>query len=264
MKRIAWWLVVGWMTLAAGMPASAQQKSLLHEILERGVLRVGTTGTYFPFSIRDAGTNSYKGYDIEVAEQLGKDLGVKVEFVLTTWPAIVAGLVAGKYDIGASGITMTLDRMKSVAFADSYVQPAVVPIIRKTDLEKYKTWKDLDQEGVTIAVLLGTSSEKTAKAKFTKAKIISIEPPAQDFQEVMANRADAGINDNLSYARVVSQNPNLAMLDAGHPIEGSFDGIMTVQGDQVWLNWLNAWIKIRKADGFFDRLYQKWIVGGGD
>src|SRR3954464_11051093 len=111
MKRIAIFLLTGLAALATTLPAMAQQKSLLHQVLERGVIRVGTTGTYFPFSLGDAATQTFKGYDIEVAEQLGKDLGVRVEFVLTTWPTIVAGLISSKYDIAASGITMTLDRM---------------------------------------------------------------------------------------------------------------------------------------------------------
>jgi cyclohexadienyl dehydratase len=258
-------IVAGFAVAAATVPALAQQqKSLLHEISERGVLRVGTTGTYFPFSIRDAATNSYKGFDIEVAERIAKDLGVKVEFVQTTWPALVAGLVARKYDIGASGVTITLERLKSVAFTDHYIRPAVVPIIRAADKSKYGKWQDLDKEGIRIAVILGTSSETTAKAKFKKATIVSVEPPAQEFQEVMARRADAGINDTLSYARVVKRAPELAMLDPDNPIEGSFDGLMTVQGDQVWLNWLNTWIKFRQADGFFAQLEAKWIVGGGE
>jgi len=242
----------------------AQQKSLLHQVLERGVIRVGTTGTYFPFSLGDAATQTFKGYDIEVAEQLGKDLGVRVEFVLTTWPTIVAGLISSKYDIAASGITMTLDRMKTVAFTESYVRPTVVPVVRKADASKYSKWQDLDTPDTTIAVMLGTSAEKTVKASFTKAKIISVEPPAQDWQEVLAGRAKAAINDNLSYARVVKRNPTLSMVDVEHPLSASLNGLMTVQGDQVWLNWLNAFIAIHKEDGFFDRLHEKWIVGGGD
>jgi len=263
MKRIGLLFLAGLAALFAAAPAMAQQKSLLHQVLERGVLRVGTTGTYFPFSLSDAATQTFKGYDIEVAEQLGKDLGVRVEFVLTTWPTIVAGRVANKYDIAASGITMTLDRMKTVAFTESYVKPTVVPIVRVADASKFKTWRDLDKPEVTIAVALGTSAEKTTKAMLTKAKIISVEPPTQDWQEVLAGRADASINDNLSYARVVRRNPGLAMVDPEHPLASRTDGLMTVQGDQVWLNWLNAWIAIHKEDGFFDRLHEKWIVGGG-
>ena len=263
MKIFGRFLVLTCMLLASALPASAQQKSLLHQILERGVIRVGTTGTYFPFSIRDAATESFQGYDIEVAQQLGKDLGVRVEFVLTTWPTIVAGLVANKYDIAASGITMTLDRMKTVAFTDSYEKPTVVPVIRGADAAKYKSWRDLDSPNVTIAVMLGTSAEKTTKDTFKQAKIISVEPPSQDWQEVLAGRANAAINDNLSYARVVKRNPTLAMLDPDHPLAASLNGLMTVQGDQVWLNWLNAWIAVHKEDGFFEKLHEKWIVGGG-
>src|SRR5262245_11873130 len=118
MTRIFALLILGLAAIGSTAPSYAQQKSLLHQILDRGVLRVGTTGTYYPFSLLNAASGKFEGYDIEVAERLAKDLGVRLEFVQTTWPTIVAGLVAGKYDVAASGITLTLDRMKSVAFAE--------------------------------------------------------------------------------------------------------------------------------------------------
>ena len=59
-------------------PAAAQTKSHLQSVLERGTLRVGTTGDFNPMSVKDTATNSYKGFDIEALEHLAKDMGVKV------------------------------------------------------------------------------------------------------------------------------------------------------------------------------------------
>jgi cyclohexadienyl dehydratase len=244
-------------------PASAAEStSLLTTVAQRGVLRVGTTGTYFPFS-QIAADGSFEGYDIDVAKKIGEDLGVRVEFVQAPWPTIVAGLAAGKYDIAASGISLTLDRMKSVAFTDSYVRPSVVPLIRKQDEGKYKTWRDLDSPDVTIAVMLGTSAERMTRTTFTKANIISVEAPALDWQEVLSGHAHAAINDNLTYARVERHNSALVVLDPEHPLKSDFNGMITKQGDQVWLNWLNAWIMLRKDNGFFEELDKKWILGEG-
>lgn len=59
--------------------AQAPGKSRLQSVLERGTVRVGTTGDFNPMSIRDPATNSYRGFDIEAMEQFAKDLGVKIE-----------------------------------------------------------------------------------------------------------------------------------------------------------------------------------------
>ncbi|MFM7965759.1 MAG: transporter substrate-binding domain-containing protein, partial [Betaproteobacteria bacterium] len=88
---------------AVAEPALAQAKSRLQTVLERGTLRVGTTGDFNPMSVRDTATNSFKGFDIEAMEQLAKDMGVKLEFVPTEWAALVAGLTADRFDIFAGG-----------------------------------------------------------------------------------------------------------------------------------------------------------------
>jgi ABC-type amino acid transport substrate-binding protein len=83
-------------------PAAAQgapAKSRLQTIMERGTLRVGTTGDFNPMSIRDAATNTYRGFDVEAMEQLARDMGVKVEWVPAEWATLVAGITSNRYDI---------------------------------------------------------------------------------------------------------------------------------------------------------------------
>jgi cyclohexadienyl dehydratase len=244
-------------SLSSGGP---QTESLLHTVLQRGVLRVGTTGTYMPFSFL-APNGEYEGYDIDVANKLARDLGVRVKFVRAPWSTIVAGLVAGKYDIAASGISLTLDRLKTVAFSDSYVHTSFVALIRRSDQGKYKSWHDLNSPNLTIAVMLGTSAERLAKETFPRAKFITLVAPALDWEEVLAGHADASVSDNLTNERIASHNPELIVLDPDFPLRTEFDGIITNQGDQVWLNWLNTWIMLQKRNGFFSCLYKKWIVG---
>ena len=103
-----WMAVVLLLTLSFVEPASAQTKSRLHQILERGSIRVGTTGDFNPMSVRDPATNAFKGFDIEAAEALAKDMGVKVEYVQTEWPTLIAGIVANKYDIFMGGSSMNI------------------------------------------------------------------------------------------------------------------------------------------------------------
>ena len=81
---------------------SAQAASKLDSIKKSGELRVGTTGDWDPMSMKDPKTNKYKGFDIDVMNELAKDLGVKVKFVPAEWKTIVAGITADRYDISTS------------------------------------------------------------------------------------------------------------------------------------------------------------------
>ena len=81
----------------ATLPASAQ--SALNDILNNGVLKVGTTGDWNPMTMKDVANNTYTGYDIDVMTELAKDLNVEVEFVPTDWKTLVSGVTAGKYHI---------------------------------------------------------------------------------------------------------------------------------------------------------------------
>ena len=83
-------------------PVFAQSKSRLHKVLETGVLRVGTTGDWNPMTVRDPATNSYKGFDIDVMNELAKDMGVKLKFVPTEWKTLINGIMADQYDISTS------------------------------------------------------------------------------------------------------------------------------------------------------------------
>jgi cyclohexadienyl dehydratase len=256
---VALGLVAG---IATGLQGAAAQDSLLQKVLERGTLRVGTTGDYPPFSELDQANNTYKGYEIDVVTRLAADLGVKVEFVPTNWDTLGAGIQADKYDVTASGITMTLERLKSVAFSDPYLDSPLVPLILKKDDGKYASWRDMDKEGVKLAVMAGTSAEESAKKNFTKAEIVSITAPALDYQELLAGRVDAAITDTVFIKKALAQYADqVAVVGLDKPIEGQPISMMTLQGDQVWLNWVNTWIKLKQQTGFFDSLFDKWIAG---
>ena len=122
--------------------------------------------------------------------------------------------------------------------------------------------RDMDKEGVKLAVMAGTSAEESAKKSFTKAEIVSITAPALDYQELLAGRVTAAITDTVFIRKALAQyETDFAVVDVDHPIEGQPISMMTIQGDQVWLNWVNTWIKLKQQTGFFDSLFNKWIAG---
>ncbi|KPF88442.1 hypothetical protein IP70_00005 [alpha proteobacterium AAP38] len=251
-------------TALAG-PVMAQGASLLEKVRKAGVLRVGMTGDYFPYSFRDVKTGGFQGYEVQVAERLAADLGVKLQLVQATWPTLVAGLMARKYDIAATGVTVTPERAKAVAFTKAYLRPTFIPLILKRDAERFKSWDDLDQPGVTISVQQGTAPETMARKVFTQARILSVADPVIDFTEVLAGRAQAAFTDNLYFlTKIGREYPQLTMLTQGaRPGTDTENAMMTLPGDGEWMLWLNKWVDARLADGFFDGLFKTWFEGTG-
>ncbi len=247
-------LIVG---IAGG--AQAQSESRLKQILNKGELRVGTTGDWDPMSIRDPASNSYKGFDIDVTRALAKDMGVKVVYVPTDWKTLVQGVVAGKYDMTGSA-SVSPSRAKVAGYSDSYIEVATVPLTLKKNLARFKDWSDLNKAGVTVAATLGTVQEKQVKLFFPAAKKQIIEAPARDFQEVLAGRADAHITSNVEAGKLIAKYPQMAIVPVKQARLRTPIAMLLPQDDQVWINYVNQWIELKKARGFFTGLAKKWQI----
>lgn len=250
----------------ANSPIQAQtvQSSHLTKILQTGVLRVGTTGDFPPISARDPATSSYVGHDIDVAAALAKDLGVKVEFVPADWKTLLNGIIADKYDVVMSGVSMSVERAKVAGFTLPYLEFGTVPVLRKKDAERFKSWSDIDQKGVTVATTLGTVFDNQAKEYFKTATLKQIEAPALGFQEVLTGRADVTITSNVDAAALVARYPELLIAPVDQARSRRPASFLIAQNDLVWLNYLNNWITIKKAEGFFERLDRKWLQAGNE
>ncbi len=238
-------------------PAAAQE-STLTKILESGKLRVGTTGDWNPMSMKDPASGGYTGFDIDVMTELAKDLGVEIEFVPTEWKTLVPGIVADKYDISTSA-SITPQRIRSVGFTESYYTLGTVPLTQQKNADRFSAWEDINQEGVTVAVTLGTSQEQQVKKLFPKATIRTIEAPARDFQEVLAGRADVSVTSNVEASKLVEAHEVLTIVAVDEPASPADIAFLVEQNDQIWLNYLNHWIRIKENQGFFDDLTDKWI-----
>ena len=106
------------------------ERSTLQTILERGTIRVGTTGDFNPMSFKDPGTGEYAGHDIEMVKQLALDMGVEVDWVATDWKNLVSGVAAGKYDI-TTGASYSMGRAKTAGYTLPVVNVGTVPLTLK-------------------------------------------------------------------------------------------------------------------------------------
>ena len=204
-------------------------------------------------TIKDPSTNEYKGFEIDIVKELANDMGVNILFVPTEWKTLVNGIVSNKYDISTSA-SLSAKRALSTGYTNSYFKLATVPLTLKKNLSQYQDWDDINKTGVRVAVTLGTTQEQQAKQIFPNATLKIIESPARDFQEVLAGRADVHITSNIEAATLVKNYPEMSIVPVSEPKYPTPLAWLTPQDDQIWINYLNHWIEIKKAQGYFDKM----------
>lgn len=236
-------------------PAFAQ--SALNEILSGGVLKVGTTGDWNPMAVRDPATNSYVGYDIDIMTQLAADLGVDLEFVPTDWKTLVNGVVAGNYHITGSA-SISPPRLKAAGFSSSYISVEILPFTTTDKADRFGDWDSINKADVTVATTLGTTFEKSVREWFPEAKIVVVEAPARGFQEVLSGRADVFITSNIEGSTLLTKFSNLAAIGVTTARAPTPIAMLLPQDDQVWINYVNSWVELKKAQGFFKEIAKKW------
>jgi cyclohexadienyl dehydratase len=244
---------------AASEAASNQSgNNKLQQILERGVLRVGTTGDFF-MSFIDPETGERGGYDIELTTQLAADMGVEIEYVATDWPNLVSGLAAGRYDI-TTGASYNVGRARTASYTLPISQVGTVAVIRREDAGRFTSWDIINQPDVTVAVRQGSVFEDQANALVPDSDINAITSPATEYQEVLAGRADVAITSLFDGASLVGDQDSLQLA----PVEmrnTNFIGILVPQGDVELREFINAWIRGKEYSGFIDELTRSWNLG---
>ena len=263
MKKLSIFLALllgAWFTASA----LAQQKSHLSRIMEAGVLRVGTTGDFNPMTFRDPASNEFRGHQIDAAHDLAKELGVKVEFVPTDWKTLINGIMADKYDIVMTGTSMSVARAKSAGFTIPWGKNAFFPLVHKKNARKWKDWAELNRPNVTAGYNLGTTMEQFVQANLPKATAKRVESPARDWQELLAGRVDFTVASLIEGAYLTKQYPDLQLLFLDRPKNSIPMAFVVPLDDQVWMNFVNNWIVIKKQNGYFAELNEKWGIVGQD
>jgi len=237
---------------------ASAKTSKLFKILKSGKMRVGTTGDYNPMSFRDPKTGSYIGYYIDVVEALAGDMGVKIEWVSTDWKSHVSGIVADKFDI-TTGASYNMGRAKTAAYTLPINSVGTVPLMLKKNIGRFDSWESINKNGVTVAVHLGTVFDEQARALFPNATVKAIDPPAREYQEVLAGRADVSITSNIEASQLVKTYPSLMAVPVKAPKFENLNGMLVRQDDQVFLNYVNVWIAMKEKQGVLGQLRNKWF-----
>jgi ABC-type amino acid transport substrate-binding protein len=235
-------------TLTTAQQASAQQtQSRLYEVTKSGVLKVCIWPLYYAISFRNPTSGELEGIDIDLSKELAKDMGVKLEYVETTFGTFIADLQANKCDLGMFGVGATLKRAQAVAFTQPYLISGVYAVVRKGG--PVTTWADIDKAGVNVGVTLGSYIEPFLKSYLKNASVVAVAPPATTQAELMARRVDVMMTDYPASTKMNAQFDWTATIAPSEKILQTPYSYVMVQGDQVWLNYVNLFVQTIKLDG---------------
>ena len=162
-----------------------------------GILRIGTPGDYAPYAWHDPNTGTYRGADIAVARALALRLGLKPEFIATSWATLLTDANAGRFDIAVGGISITAERLRSVAFSTSYVGDRKQPVVRCGEELRYDTQGEINQPAVRLIVNAGGTNERFAREQFPSATLRVHADNRTVFDEIRAGRADVMVTDSV-------------------------------------------------------------------
>ena len=257
MVRLLSCLIAAFSLIAAS--AHAEQASRLDEIVKRGTLRVGMTGDYLPFTYFDKASSKFRGFDVDMAEALGKALGVKVEYVQTAWPQLTRDFEADDFDIAMGAVSITLERQKKGMFSTPILREGKTPIARCADKDKYQTIADIDKSGTRIIVNPGGTNERFARANIRNAEIKTYNDNVTIFDEIARGNADLMLTDSSETQYQQKLHPGV--LCAVHP-EKPFDfaeKAYWLQRDPAFKAFVDQWLHIAVEDGSFRKIYASWF-----
>ncbi|THD44759.1 MAG: transporter substrate-binding domain-containing protein [Bradyrhizobium sp.] len=242
--------------VALTSPSLAQSR--LDDILGRGLLRVGTTGDYPPFTTR-AADGTYSGLDADAAQSLAAALGVKVEFVATRWGDLTHDLAAGAFDIGMGGVSITLERQKTAFFSTPYLRDGKTPIARCADKEKFASLAEIDHPEVKVIVNPGGTNEKFDRTHLSAAQIELWSDNLTIFDQLEKGDADLMITD--ASETLYQQKRHAGVLCAIHP-DAPFDfseKAYLLPRDEALKAFVDQWLHVSRENGAFAAIKAKWL-----
>lgn len=233
--------------------------SAIEEIKRRNTLRVGMS-TFVPWAFRNR-AGELVGYEIDVANRLAQDMGVRAEFVPTAWDGIIPALLAGRFDAIIGGMTITPARNLSANFTASYSATGVDMAASRRLAEGMTTIEAWNRPNVTIVGRRGTSGITVAQRLFPRATVRQFDDDAQSILEVVNGRAHAMIGSVPRPQFAVLENPDALFRPFAEPLTRQADAMAVRKGDPDALNFLNNWILTRQLDGWLEERQAYWFRG---
>lgn len=254
-KRYCSALLMGAVALIHG---GLVQAGALDDAVRRGVLKVGTTPTYVPFEMTDK-QGRIVGFEIDLLQAMSRALGVELELVAVPYTELLSGLMARKFDLIGSGMTVTQERNLKLNFSDSFIVVGQTVLLHPRLAGKVARIEDLDDAGYRIATTEGTTAEAAAQRFLGAARLSSFATPEEGVRQVVTGAADAFIHDAPYNLIAMTRPENQALLALEQPFTYEPLAFGLKKGDYDSLNWINHFLNQVAQDGTYDRLYDKWF-----
>ncbi len=234
------------LALAAVAPA-ALAGPVLDRIQAAGSLKVCIWPDYYGITWRNPRTQQLTGIDIELSAELARDLKLKLEYVESSFPKLIEDLISDRCDIAMHAVAVLPARAEKLKFSQPYLQSDIYGITTRS--HRIKTFEDIDQPGMQVAVQAGTFMEPVMAAALKQAKLVVVKPPQTREQELEAGRVDVFMTDfpysrrlldNADWARLVSPTKAFHALPYAYALK---------PGDEAWLRRVDEFVANIKRDG---------------
>jgi polar amino acid transport system substrate-binding protein len=241
--------------------AQTSPGSTMDTILKRGKLIVGLTPGYVPLIWQDEKGNLV-GFDVDMAKEMAKAMNVGLDLVSTPWADIIPALIAKKFDIIMSGMTITQERNLQVNFSDPYIVAGQTVLLGKQYAEAVKSCGDLNDQKYTVTSMSGSTGEQTVKRLLPKAAYRPYPTQETAALAVLNGQASAFVYDWPYCASFYAQRGREKLIFLDTPLTYEPLAWAVRKGDPDFLNWLNHFLRQVKNDGRYLDMYNRWLRAG--
>ncbi|MGB3717295.1 MAG: transporter substrate-binding domain-containing protein, partial [Candidatus Promineifilaceae bacterium] len=217
---------------------------------------------YTPFNFYDPDTGVAIGYDYDLFREICERLECDVEFVETSWDAMVA-VMGGSgefdtFDIGADGITITEERAQNVDFSDPYIKLSQTLLIR-ADEDRFSNAEEFEANPEwIIGVQLGTTNYDVAVDFVGEDRIVAYDQFPIAVQALINGDVDAVVMDNVAGMGYVNANPGAVRITED-VLTGEELGFIFAKGNEL-RDTINEVLAEMDEDGTMDELFQQWFI----
>ncbi|MDP6980536.1 MAG: transporter substrate-binding domain-containing protein [Myxococcota bacterium] len=223
-----------------------------------GLLRIGTSGDYAPFSERLEGEGGLRGFDIDVARAFAQDAGYEIEWVPFRWVSLARDFAQARFDVAMSGVTVRVDRSVLGRFSVPVVSSGAVVLYdtRRFSVDGVATLADLDRGDVRIAVNRGGHLEKVARAHLARARLETRADNGAVREALVAGEVDAIVTDTLEAPH---WRKGLPHVEAFGPLTRDRKAYWVSPAKPELARRLDDWLLEREADGTLATLRRDWF-----
>ncbi len=237
---------------------AAQAGPRLDKILETKVIRVGTPGDYRPFAMKtDAGL---EGHDIDVMESMAKEMGLKIEYVQTSWPNLSKDMQADKFDVALGGITRNVNRIRLFEMLPGYTASGKVALVRMADKAKYTSLESINKPTVRVIKNPGGTNEIFVLANLKAAQVTTHEMNAEIPYLIAQGKGDVMITETYEALHYAKVDPRLYAAFIDEPLTPkNYPGFMLPKDDADYTRVMNFVWGLMESRGVIKQAGEKWL-----